>query len=617
MNDKNKYLKNKKIIFAFALAVSALCLRLLAGDISARAAVERGQVYEGEAFIYQIQVRGTNKVEPPSLKGGGDFTAEFAGGQDSSSRMVTNINGQVTESVNEAYNLNFRITAKRTGSITIPSVTVKAGGKSLQTQPVTVQVVKPEETDDFKLRMSLSQSRVYTGEPVTLTVTLYLGSDVRNVQFSAPALALGDFRYSEISPRQEQGKRLIKLAVQGQEVVAEQGRQSLEGKEYTTVTFKRVMIPQRPGSFDLPASTVACEARTSARRQQGFFDDFFDMGFGGSYKRVVVPSNSPRIEVLDVPASGKPPNFSGNVGRFSIEADAKPTDVKVGDPITLTMKLSGPAYLEGVKPPRIDSQENIAKLFKIPAEMSPGKVEGGKMVFTQTIRAKTPDATEIPPIELSYFDTKEGAYKVARTAAIPIRVEATKELTAWDAEGAATTPEAKELLSFKGGISANYEDTDALSPQIFGAGGLLLGSWWGASTVLPPLLVLALWLAVRSVERRRSDPLSYRARGAHRAFLKRMREVKAGGKAPAQEGVLDALKEYLGGKLKMPPAALTFKDVAQPLEKCGVGAETLSALEGLFSDCEAARFAGGAGEADSGVISRAESVVASIEGSFR
>lgn len=580
------------VLLPFLVSAPALA----AGDVSVRAAVERNQVYQGETFLFQIQVRGSNKVEPPQLRGNEDFSAEFLGGQDSSSRMVMNINGQVSEQVNEAYNLNWQITAKRVGSISIPPLSVKAGGKTLQTQAVAVQVVKPRESEDFKLRQNVAPAKVYVGEPVTLTVTWYLARDVRNIQFSAPILGGTDFVLVDPTGKPDPKKPYAQLTIQGRSVMAEQGRGTLDGREYTTLTFRRILIPKKPGAFSLPAASVSCEAPSGRRQGRGLFDDFFPMGMGGSFERVAVPSNSPRLDVLDVPAQGRPANFSGNVGRFTIEAEARPTEVKVGDPITLTLKLAGPNYLDGVRPPRVDLQEEITRNFKIPEESAPGRVEGGKVVFLQTLRAKSADVEEIPPIELAYFDSKEGAYRAIRTAPIPIRVEGTRVVTAWDAEGSSASPEAKELRSLAGGISANYEDTDALEPQTFGSGAFILGPTGILLALLPPLAYCGLLTYATAMRRRLADPLGFRARAAGRRLTSDLKGIGAGSEREIAAAVLEAFRRYLGAKLRLPAAALTYADAEGPLRARGVGAEPLAALRDLLGVCEACRFAGCASE---------------------
>ena len=211
-------------------------------------------------------------------------------------------------------------------------------------------------------------------------------------------------------------------------------------------------------------------------------------GHGGRYREGGDPLQRPTLEVLDVPVQGRPANFSGNVGRFTMEAQAQPTSVKVGDPITLTVKLAGPSYLDGVKPPRLDLQETIAKDFKVPEESSNGKAEGGKMVFVQTLRAKTPDVKRSPPSNSPISTRGTGAYKVARTPAIPIRVEATRMVTAWDAEGTpARAPKRRSSRASRGVSRPTTRIATPLSTQAFGPTGLLMGAAGGVLALLPPI----------------------------------------------------------------------------------------------------------------------------------
>ncbi|MCP5112400.1 MAG: protein BatD, partial [bacterium] len=167
-------------------------------------------------------------------------------------------------------------------------------------------------------------------------------------------------------------------------------------------------------------------------------DDLFDMmpfGQRAVYESFVVPSNSLALTVAEVPAAGRPDNFSGLVGNYRMAVQATPTEVNVGDPITLTLRISGPEYLDAIELPPLTNQTALARDFKIPPERAAGVVKGSAKSFTQTIRAKHSDVIEIPPIELAYFDADSGSYKVARTAAVPLTVQGTRIVTARDAEG--------------------------------------------------------------------------------------------------------------------------------------------------------------------------------------
>ncbi len=563
-----------------------------AQEIQVRAGVERTEVYTGEAFIYQIQIQGTNKVPPPTVRGNDFFDIRFMGGQDTSSRVVMSINGKMTEEVNEGINLTYQVTPRKAGSITIPAVSVVAGGATHRTNPVQVRVLEPQETDDVKLRLKLSRNRAYVGEPVILTVTWYLARDIRQVDFTLPVLSSTDFEIIDPGVRGGAKARIMSLPTPGGgEIKLVQGQDTLDGHNYTTLSFRRVLIPRKEGTFDTGGGTLACEVLVGRQRQRSPFDDFFNMGSRGTYKRVVSPSNNPRLEVRNLPLDGRPPGFSGNVGKYEIETSALPTDVKVGDPITLTLRISGSSYISRAKAPRMSLQEDLTTDFKVPEEMAPGKVSGGAKVFNQTLRAKRPEVKEIPPIEFHYFDTAEGRYKTAKSEVIPITVEATRVVTAWDAEGASGRPEARELQTLTEGIAANYEDSDVLGSHAFGNWNLLLGPSWLMGLGFLPLSFVGCLIFSLVMRKRRSDPGAVRARGAHRALKKRMAALD--GRGTGTEGMLlEALRAYLGARLRMPPAALTFVEVEGPLRERGISEDDLRRLEALILRCEAGQYAG-------------------------
>ncbi|MEZ5363746.1 MAG: BatD family protein [Bryobacterales bacterium] len=137
---------------------------------------------------------------------------------------------------------------------------------------------------------------------------------------------------------------------------------------------------------------------------------------------------------MPLPEQGKPANFSGLIGNFHFDAHAVPTAVSVGDPITLTIRVSGPEYLDYVRLPDLAQQTELVEGFKIPEEMAAGEIVDRAKVFSQTIRAKDPRITEIPELDFSYFDPDRGEYMVGRTDPIPIEVSGTRVLTLSDAE---------------------------------------------------------------------------------------------------------------------------------------------------------------------------------------
>ena len=620
------FAKTLAAMFAKTMTRSALLFPLLAGllcvtpaslgltaraqQFSVQAAIEKNQVFVGESFVFQIQIEGSDSPEKPDVSAISDFTIQELGGQQNSSQSMTIINGQVNQVVKRGYIFSYRLTPKREGRLSIPSISVSADGKSMATRPIAIQATPPSETNDFKLRMSLSERKAYVGQPVTLTTTWYVGKDVREFSFNVPALDDDRFDVAGSDPVVDQNRRdrYVAIPLGDSQIIGEKGKGSLEGKEYVTVRFSRTLIPKRAGNIALPTATVTCQtlkgySQNRGRRSNDFFgSDFFGMGRRAVYETAVVPSNSPALQVLKLPTTGRPAGFSGLVGKYKIAAEATPSEMNVGDPITLTVKISGPPYLGNVRLPPLATQSNLNRDFKIPQERAPGTLKSGGMVFTQTIRARHSEIDRIPPIELTYFDPASGQYQRAGTEAIPITVASAKIVTARDAEGIAISGSVQtELESLEGGIAANYEDFDALQVQAWGPVAWLHSAAWASLIFLPPLTYAGLLAFVVFSRRRDSDPAQRLARQAFRALSKDLKAIDVKGMdtvpsvdaAEQDAALLQALRQYLGNRVGLAPGALTFADVEQRLTERGVDRGLIQILNNLFERCEAGRYAGG------------------------
>jgi len=616
-------------LLALGLVLCAASLTTDAQQFSVQAAVESSEVFQNEQFLFQIQVSGTDEPDKPDLAGLTDFAVEELGGRANNSSSVSIVNGRATRRVSRGYIFSYRLTPKRTGALIIPAIQVSVKGMRARTRAIPVTVRKPAETADFKLRVRLSKPECYVGEPVTLTVTWYIGKQPEGIEFNLPILKHPGLKIPE-PDLSGVGPRTQVWELDGVRVVPNQGRGELGGKTYTTITFSLIVIPKQAGRLNVPPSTVACKVLTGyknpQRRRQpggfgGFFDDpFFGRGRQAVYRRIVVPSNPLILTVRELPAAGRPQNFAGHVGEYRIEVSATPTEVNVGDPITLAIKLAGPDYLEDVAPPPFHQQPEFVRNFKVPKEMAPGKVEGRAKLFTQTIRATHADVKEIPPVELPYFDTRRRQYGVAASQPIPLAVKATKVLTAQDAEGSGpVAAEGRKLAAWSRGIAHNYEDFDLIEDQRYGPETWLCSPAWISLLLGPPLAHLILLAAAATARKRSADPLAILSRKAYGEFRSRIktapREGQAAGDGQWCAAVLDAVQTYLGAKLRSASGALTFADVEAPLAGKGVDPETLQALKELFAQCEAGRYAGGAGSgADpEAVIRRAASVVKKME----
>lgn len=593
----------------------------LAQQVTVRAAVEKTDAYVGEPFMFQIQVQGSDRPEEPDIAGlTQDFDVQPLGGQTNNSQSVSIVNGRVTSNVQRAYIYSYRLTPKKAGLLTIPALAVTAEGQRFTTQPIQLNGRTPQETAEFKLRLALSSEKCYVGQPVVLAVTWYLGKDVRHFAFTVPVLQDARFVVEDLGEPQNPGKEYYKVQAGDMECIAEKGQEALDNISYTTLSFKKVLIPKQTGTIDIQPATVACEGKVSEQRRgsRGFFDDFFgnDPFFGsrGTFKNFVTPSNALRLEVAELPQQGRPANFSGLLGTFTITASATPTEVNVGDPITLTVRISGSPYLKAVELPPLEAQPELAKQFKIPKEMAPGKIEGNAKVFTQTIRAQDASVNAIPPITLNYFNSDTGTYQETRSRPIPLKVHESRVVTAAQAEGVEVQHVRNQLTQWREGIAHNYEDLNVLTSQAFDPGYWVRSPLWLTILLLPPLAYAVLVGIVLTRRKGLANPELRRARRAHAEAAHRLKAIDAANAGRACEETLNALREYLGAKLRVAGTALTYEDARRLLEQKQATPEIQAQLKEIFRQCEAYSYAGqSSGQNAAGLIEQTLAIIQALE----
>src|SRR4030095_4411500 len=79
--------------------------------------------------------------------------------------------------------------------------------------------------------------------------------------------------------------------------------------------------------------------RAPRNRDPFGFDDFF--GEGTETRRFSLNSDPRTLRVLTVPVQDASPGFNVAVGNFSMTSSAAPTNVAVGDPITVKVQIAG------------------------------------------------------------------------------------------------------------------------------------------------------------------------------------------------------------------------------------------------------------------------------------
>jgi hypothetical protein len=393
-------------------------------------------IYPGQMFTYSIIVEGGGQIERIDLTPLDKFHPQP--GLPGSQRLE--FNGQVTEFYSQPYG----IVASEPGTMVLPAVTVVVGGKTYTTNPVEVTVSKPGVTDQMTVEFSVSPAKGYVGQPLVMKVSWIGPPSTQNLDISVPVFKSNDF-YIEDAP-QTAGAPLRQASIDNVPVAIMMGQQPVKGVMRAVISFSKVLIPKRAGRIALDPVTTSADLEAGRVR----LNDLVPLT-RPQFQHFAVKSQAVELDIQAMPEAGKPAEFYGLVGHYTLSASAAPTKVSVGDPITLTIRIGGSPYLKPVQWPELEKLPGLADKFKIPSEKASPTIENGEKVFTQTIRATSDSVKEIPPISLAYFDADTGSYAVAKTNPIPLEVAPTKVLTNADVQGTAGGPVSRQVEAAKEG----------------------------------------------------------------------------------------------------------------------------------------------------------------------
>ena len=125
-----------------------------------------------------------------------------------------------------------------------------------------------------------------------------------------------------------------------------------------------------------------------------------------------------------MPEEGRPADFGGAIGQWKLDVTAKPTDIAVGDPITVTIKVSGNGNIDTVPTPKLGSLDGFKTYDPTTKTTKDDLNTTGERVMQQVLIAKSTDVKELPEVRLAYFDPEARAYKTAVQSPIKLVVKA-------------------------------------------------------------------------------------------------------------------------------------------------------------------------------------------------
>lgn len=571
---------------------------------------------------------------PPQLQG-----CEFRGGPSVSTMNSTQIiNGRRSSSVRRDYTYTYVASAE--GTVKVPSVNVKIGGKTFTTNPAQFSVsaarqgsgngypgaggypggydmseffddpffddffgqpyppstpTVPPASQDFKdgpndlfVQIVPNRSSVYEQQPIEVAIKLY-SSNQQVENLTAQGLPVFDGCLVETLPA------VTNISWQPETVG---GRQM-----YSAVIYRALIFPQRTGEL-----TLKSEPYRASIFRQVMVQDIMGYRPYMETKEVELTPRSARISVKPLPEP-KPANFSGAVGDFTLTDRMSSGQLRTNEAATLTLTFQGSGNIKFFTAPAVDFPSEF-EVYEpnVTTDATPasGTIRGTRKVEYTFVPRVVGDFT-LGQYDFVYFNPATGSYVTQTLPARELKVEQGANVSTSIPSSSVpdTKPKNTDIHHIKPGADNPSSAPDYLAAK---------GAYWAAYPIILVLFLAGCYVAHR---RRHSDGNARKLKGAGKVAKKRLsnagRLLRRKQYDAYYEELLRALQSYLSDKLQIPASQLSREKVMEVLDSRGASEETKSALINILNDCEMARYTPQSSGASEATFSQARDVINSIE----
>ncbi len=548
-----------------------------AGALSVSATVDRNTAAVGQQIVVTVAIQSNESVDVEMPPAPVVSNARVSGPQGpSTSQQISIVNGRTSRQYTARY--SYVVIPEKPGQTAFPELEVRVDGRRHLTSAIQLTITEGSGQGASSerliwIRTDLSKTRVYQGEEVVVTYLLYekAGARIGNRQITATPEHTGFWVETHVDARQDEVSRR---------------EQVINGVPHTVMTIlQQSLFPTSSGTFQIPSMGLSAVIEEPTDRV-----DFF----GRRYYRqrpVNVSSVVRELEVLPLP-TGAPPEFSGAVGQYSLEASVDRTEVSRGDPVTWRITLSGQGNIRSVGELDIPGMPD----FRSYDPKVTTRIDGfdgtfsGRKVYEIVLIPLHAGMLEIPQVSFTYFDPQSEQYRTARTERSMLAVnpgEGDEALTAGPiGSGQAAIRQVGSDIRFIHGDLERLEDQTA---TVFDR------PWYWLLQALPVAILLGS-IGVRwRRERLAGDQWRVRSmasRGLARKKLKAARELqKKGDLAGMTAALATAIAELVAGHGGGSAAGVTSEQIRDTLETAGAPGELIEQTLEVVERCDRVRYA--------------------------
>lgn len=292
----------------------------------------------------------------------------------------------------DKYIYEYIITPKTSGFFTIPQMTVyDYENKNYVSKKIEVKVLKTQAPQtvytksDYNtfVKAGTDADSVFVNQQIYYTFEFATRYDLA----ANPSYVLPMFKdFWKTKPEVKSGYELI------------------NGENYFTFSVTIKLYPMREGKIVIDPSVVEIKYAN-----------------GKTYHFKTEPV---KISVFPLPQKTVPENFTGAVGKYYIASSINKSNVKVNEPVNLTILVKGNGNINSITEPVFELSDDIKKYATF-VKVDSNDIMSSK-IFKCVLIPLMSGQKNIPEITFSYFDTDSKNYVITRTA--PIILEVSSEI---------------------------------------------------------------------------------------------------------------------------------------------------------------------------------------------
>jgi hypothetical protein len=562
------------------------------------------EVSLGEQFEITFSINGNgSSFIGPQITG----FAVLSGPNPSTSSNVQIINGQMTQSIQTSY--SFYLQATQQGTFTIPGATITVNGKKYKSNALTIKVVKGQTASaqqqqaqsgttvatlgskDVFLKAFVSKNNPVEGEQVIVNYKIYTRVPIPEYAVTKLPSSVGFWAQDLLDPNYR----------------PKQTSERIGGQQYAVAEIKKeALFPQKAGKLIIQPIQVDVVAQLAVKQSKKkrsndpfandpFFDSFFNDVFSGpqveQVKRSLI-SNSLTINVQPLPnaknESGKPADFTGAVGQFTLTTKVDKTAVKADEPITLTVTISGKGNIKLIENPKIafPSDFEVYDPKVTDNVLTSGGGISGTKAFEYILIPRNPGKFTIKPISFTFYNLEQHRYVTQTSPTYTFNVNK------GDGQMYTTGANQQEVKTLDNDIRFIKQGP----PKLKVSGDYFFNStlFW-IWLILPALFFALLLILMKNELKKRRDAALMKNRRATKMARKRLSKAKSyladKNSDRFYEEVSQALWNYLSDKYYIQRAELSMDTVRETLLQKNVAENVVEDLIRMLEHCEFARFA--------------------------